>query len=125
MTSRRRIPTRERVALFAREGGRCHLCGGLVSVGQKWDLSHEVPLALGGADDTSNWRVAHAACHRAHTAATDVPNIARAKRREAAHIGAAAPPSRPLRGKGFPSSRKRKQHPVRPPAPRQLYETVR
>jgi hypothetical protein len=49
MTTRRRVSTKARLALFAREGGKCH---------------------------------------RSHTAENDAPNIAKAKRREAAQIRA-------------------------------------
>ena len=91
MANRRRISARDRTALFAREHGTCHMCGGIVHAGEAWDVSHEIPLALGGADDESNWKVAHRKCHRVTTATVDVPNIARAKRREARHIGASKP----------------------------------
>jgi hypothetical protein len=92
MTRKRRAISRTaRATLFAREAGRCHLCQGLVSVGQAWDVSHDRPLAMGGADDETNWKVAHRACHRAHTAAVDVPQIAKAKRRSDLHTGATRP----------------------------------
>lgn len=89
--TRRHISTRERAAIFSRCGGICHLCGGRINVGEAWEVSHDRPLALLGDDDGNNLQVAHAKCHRHHTATVDAPNIARAKRREAKHIGAAAP----------------------------------
>lgn len=101
MAKRRRITTKQRVALFEREAGVCHMCKGLVYAGEAWDVSHEIPLELGGADDETNWKVAHRKCHRSHTATVDIPNIARAKRREANHIGATAPSAKPLQSKGF------------------------
>lgn len=85
---RRPISAKERVRLFALHGGVCHLCGGKITVGEAWDVSHEIPLAIGGADDDANRLLAHRKCHRAHTSETDVPAIAKAKRREARHIGA-------------------------------------
>ena len=88
MEKRRRLSPRDRAALFDREGGRCHLCKGLVQAGEAWDNSHEIPLACGGADDESNWRVAHRKCHRAHTAAVDAPLIAKVRRQHQRHIGA-------------------------------------
>lgn len=99
MSKRRSVSTKARVALFAREHGICHMCNGLVHTGEAWDLSHEIPLELGGADDEANWRVAHRKCHRDHTATVDVPNIAKAKRRHARNIGIRKPPS--LKGGGF------------------------
>lgn len=91
LMTRRRVSTTDRLALFKREGGICHLCKGLIKAGEAWDLSHEIPLALGGEDDDTNWRVAHRKCHREHTATVDVPDIAQAVRREAIHLGAKAP----------------------------------
>ena len=112
LTKRRRISTKDRVALFMREGGICHMCGGLV-IGKEWDVSHEIPLELGGADDETNWKVAHRKCHRDHTANVDIPNIARAKRREARNIGAMRP-KQTITSRGFASSDK----PAREPKPR-------
>jgi 5-methylcytosine-specific restriction protein A len=106
MTARRRVSTKERLALFQRECGKCHLCGGIVQAGEAWDLSHEIPLALGGADDASNWKVAHRKCHKAETAEKDIPNIARAKRREALHLGAKRAPEHKIKSAPMP---------VRPP----------
>jgi 5-methylcytosine-specific restriction enzyme A len=115
MTARRRVSTKARIALFAREGGTCHLCGGIVQAGEAWDLSHEIPLALGGADDQSNWRVAHRKCHRVETSTKDVPAIAKAKRREAAHIGAKAPSAKPIQSAGFrPAPPQRKANTLGP-----------
>jgi hypothetical protein len=69
----------------------------MIFVGQAWDVSHEIPLELGGADDDANRRAAHRKCHRAHTAAVDLPAIARAKRVQANHHGARVARS-PMRG---------------------------
>ena len=102
MTNRRRISTRDRAALFDRKRGRCHLCGGPVQAGQAWDVSHDIPLACGGADDETNWDVAHRKCHRAHTAKVDAPWIAKTRRQRQAHTGAKVPagtiPSRKFSG---------------------------
>lgn len=98
MTSRRsRLSTTARLELLQREKHTCHLCRGLISIGQAWDVSHEIPLELHGADDDANRRAAHRKCHRVHTAAVDLPAIARAKRIEASHHGARVA-RRPMRG---------------------------
>ena len=87
MVGRRRISARERVRIFEREGGTCHLCAGKVHVGEAWDVSHDIPLAIGGDDSDENRRVAHRKCHRAHTASVDAPRIAKTARQEQKHLG--------------------------------------
>jgi hypothetical protein len=88
MNRRFRLSTTARFTLLQREKYRSHLCRGLIYVGQAWDVSHEIPLELGGADDDANRRAAHRKCHRQHTAAVDIPAITRAKRIQAGHHGA-------------------------------------
>lgn len=100
MKARVRISARKREALFDCERGLCHLCGLLVQPGQAWDVSHEIPLACGGADDETNWKVAHRRCHRAHTAKVDAPIIAKVRRQRQAHNGSDQPAST-LRSPGF------------------------
>jgi hypothetical protein len=97
ISRRARLSTTARFALLQREEYRCHLCRGLITVGQAWDVSHEIPLELTGADDEANRRAAHRKCHRGHTAAVDLPAIARAKRIEASHHGAKVS-NRPMAG---------------------------
>lgn len=82
---RKRFTAQQRFELLKRENYRCHLCKGLIYPGQGWDISHEIPLELGGADDDGNRRAAHRKCHRDHTAAVDLPAIAKAKRVQAKH----------------------------------------
>lgn len=94
---RKRLSTTERLALLERENFRCHLCHGQIQPGQAWDVSHEVPLELGGADDDDNRRAAHRKCHRTHTATVDQPKIAKAKRNYAKHRGAHVT-RQPMRG---------------------------
>lgn len=91
MKKRRRISTKQRLAVFTAADGVCHICAGKIGVGERWEVSHLIPLELGGADDASNTRPAHYRCHRDLTAKEDVPAIAKAKRREAKHKGAARP----------------------------------
>ena len=94
---RRHISTRERVAIFARANGVCHICGVAVKVGDAWEVEHIIPLALGGDDCGDNLAPAHLDCHARKTA-TDAAATARAKRLEAYHIGADAPSRQPLPG---------------------------
>lgn len=94
---RKRLSSGMRFELLKREHYRCHLCKGLIYPGQGWDVSHEIPIELGGADDDTNRRAAHRKCHRVHTATVDIPAIAKAKRVQAKHHSAATSP-RPMRG---------------------------
>ena len=86
MVKRATISATKRVALFQKRGGICHICGGKINVGEGWDVEHVIPLAMGGADDESNWSPAHRKCHRDKTT-DDVGKIAKAKRREVRHLG--------------------------------------
>lgn len=84
---RRRISTRERVDIFKRCEARCHICQGRINAGDPWDVEHIIPLAQGGDDYGDNLAPAHRRCHEAKTK-QDTTNTARAKRREAKHLGA-------------------------------------
>jgi len=86
MVKRASISAKKRVALFQSRGGLCHICGGKINVGEAWELEHRIPLAMGGEDIEANWELAHIKCHRAKTS-DDVGQIAKAKRREARHLG--------------------------------------
>jgi 5-methylcytosine-specific restriction endonuclease McrA len=95
--TRKRLTTSQRVEIFTSTGGVCHICGGRISGGQAWEVEHVIPLALGGLDKPQNMRPAHPICHREKTS-VDAGDTARAKRREAKHIGAKAPSRRPMPG---------------------------
>jgi 5-methylcytosine-specific restriction protein A len=92
VTTRRRLSTKQKVELFERHRGACHICGQLIQpAGQIWEVSHVVPLGLGGDDVDSNRAPAHFKCHRWQTRITDLPAIAKSKRIYAKHIGAYEP----------------------------------
>ena len=79
--SRRSITAKQRDAILVANHSTCHLCGGVIDpTSEGWDVSHEIPLAIGGSDDESNWRAAHRKCHRHHTANVDAPRIAKTVR---------------------------------------------
>jgi len=86
-TPRKPMGWMRRLRIFEAASGICHLCERKIQSGEKWEAEHVRPLALGGADDESNLRPAHLACHSDKTR-SDAADIARAKRRKAKHVGA-------------------------------------
>jgi hypothetical protein len=64
-----------------------------------FDLDHHIPLEIGGDDTDDNLRPLCRPCHRLKTRG-DASDIAKAKRREAAHVGALAKPSS-IKSRGF------------------------
>ena len=92
MTKRKPISRTVRARVFDKANGCCHLCGGKITVADKWDVDHILALALGGADDESNFAPAHRVCHRGKSA-SDLGMIRKADRQRARLIGA-KPPSK-------------------------------
>lgn len=89
--TRRTWTTLQRAQIFLLHKGQCHLCPHKIDGGkERWDLEHIIPLAMGGKDEIENLAPAHVDCHKDKTK-SDKANIAKAKRREAKHIGARAP----------------------------------
>lgn len=86
MTARRSLSPLQRLKVFEAAKGVCHLCEQRIQVGQPWEVEHVRPLALGGADDESNMRPAHKACHAGKTK-TDAASWSKAKRCAAKHNG--------------------------------------
>lgn len=86
MSARIRLSTTRRVKVFEDARGLCHICEQKI-FGKEWEVEHVIPLALGGADDESNMRPAHTACHAGKTR-DDNASWTKAKRVRAKHIGA-------------------------------------
>lgn len=85
--SRRRISARERMAIWTRCGGVCHICGEKIDGGREaWEVEHIIPLEMGGDDEGDNLAPAHVSCHRAKTKA-DAKHIAKAKRMQQREAG--------------------------------------
>ena len=93
---RREFPARIKVAAFQRAQGACEGCGARLSVG-KYHYDHDTPDGLGGAPTLENCKVLCTVCHSTKTRTGDVPAIAKAKRREARHLGARVS-ARPMPG---------------------------
>jgi 5-methylcytosine-specific restriction endonuclease McrA len=94
VTSRRSLSPLQRLKVFEAAAGRCHLCDQRIQVGDKWDVEHVRPLALGGADDAANMRPAHKDCHKDKTKA-DAASWSKAKRMKAKLLGAKKPSRMP------------------------------
>lgn len=95
---RRPRSTAARLAIWRKYGGTCQMCQQPTDE-RGFDLDHHIPLEIGGDDTDDNLRPLCRPCHRLKTKG-DVADIAKAKRRYAASVGALAkPPS--LRSAGF------------------------
>ncbi len=92
--ARRSFSRKDRARIFAASGGVCHLCSGQIHVGEAWEVEHVIAYALTRDNSDENLRPAHKKCHETKTRKQDVPAIAKAKRREANHTGAARPAGR-------------------------------
>lgn len=102
---------------FARCKGKCEKCGANLKVGEG-EYDHIIPLALTGESTLENCQVLCQPCHRAPGAKTadDVKNIAKAKRREAKHIGVTKPVGK-LHGAPFAQSEKAAKRAAKPSLP--------
>ena len=87
---RKPLTTKQRVEQFQKHKGICCICGGKIMVGQRFIDEHELALELLGSNDMSNRGIAHVDCAKVKTK-TDMGLIAKAKRRQAKHIGATRP----------------------------------
>lgn len=88
--SRREFPAKVRALAFRRSGGHCQKCTRKLSVSDV-HFDHVIPDQLGGEPVLENCEVLCRSCHAVKTYREDVPNIARAKRREARHFGFKTP----------------------------------
>lgn len=96
--TRRNISRTERVRIFERAEGKCHICGQAIDgTRERWEVEHIIPYALTRDETESNLAPAHERCHATKTP-VDVRQIAKAKRVAAKHIGAKANPVRPMPG---------------------------
>lgn len=108
MTARASLTRAKRARIFLAAEGRCHICNFKIdATKQKWEAEHVKPLWLGGADDETNMRPAHVACH-ARKSADEAPDRARSTSLRAAHLGIKRKPKgRPLPGTRASGIRKR------------------
>lgn len=85
--SRRQFSVRALRARLADFAGRCACgCEQEISAATGIDWDHVIPLELGGEDEIENMQPLTVRCHKAKTA-RDHGDIAKAKRRQAKHLG--------------------------------------
>jgi 5-methylcytosine-specific restriction protein A len=94
---RREFTRSTKIDAFRRAADRCENCGTALCVG-KFHFDHRIADGLTGKPTLDNCVVLCVACHSEKTSKLDVPAIAKAKRREARHIGARSRSSRPMPG---------------------------
>lgn len=87
------------------------ICEECQSLAKSWDIDHIDPDGLTGKPTLENARLLCKPCHVEKTKA-DVANIARAKRREAKHVGAVKPKAA-IQSAGFAKSDKTPKRPVK------------
>tara|TARA_R110002126_G_scaffold254020_1_gene397074 strand:- start:2509 stop:2844 length:336 start_codon:yes stop_codon:yes gene_type:complete len=88
MTKRKSFSRTERVRLFSLHERTCHICQCKIDgISEKWEVEHVIPFEMTRDNSDENCKPAHVKCHKAKTK-KDVKDIAKCKRREAAHIGA-------------------------------------
>lgn len=79
MTKRITITPKRRAEVFRDAGGVCHLCSRKIAPGEKWEVEHIKPLALGGTNDPENLSAAHVDCH-AGKSRTEIKIVRKADR---------------------------------------------
>jgi 5-methylcytosine-specific restriction protein A len=106
---RRRISAKERLDILTRNNSRCHLCLGEIHPEREaWEVSHDIPLELGGDDFGENLKPAHKKCHRVQTSEIDIPAIAKMRRVRAKYLGAKPASRRKIQSRGFGPKKERR-----------------
>jgi len=86
MTRRRKLSPTQRAAIFRDVGGKCHVCTRRIAAGERWELDHVLPLALGGKDAPDNLAPCCEWCHKSKSLA-DLGRIRKADRQSKFHAG--------------------------------------
>ena len=75
---RQHLTPKIRLSLFLDAGGTCQSCHGKIHPGQKWEIDHIIPIALGGMDISSNLQILCKICHKHKTNTQDLSIIEKA-----------------------------------------------
>lgn len=100
------IPPRVRLRVWERCGGICALTGRKIMPGEMWDLDHIRALVNGGAHRETNLQVVLREPHRKKTV-EDVAEKSKTYRMAAKNAGTWPKSRFPIKGRGFPKSRRR------------------
>jgi 5-methylcytosine-specific restriction enzyme A len=95
---------KQRAEIALRAAGRCEACGAKLKPGEG-QADHIIPVAMGGESAVSNGQWLCSPCHLDKTTKADVPGVAKAKRRQARHIGAVRPAGK-IKTAGFAPAKK-------------------
>ena len=87
-TKRKRFLSKFRLNLFLERNSTCQACQSKIHPGQKWEIDHIIPLAIGGDNSPQNLQVLCKICHRFKTNTQDLSAIAKIKRIKIKHLGA-------------------------------------
>jgi len=60
---RQALTPRQRAAVLAKTGGRCHICGGKIRKASPWHADHILAHAHGGSHNIDNYLPAHGPCN--------------------------------------------------------------
>jgi hypothetical protein len=60
---RQSLSKNQRYLILSKTGGRCHICGGKIKKGEKWQADHVLAHAHGGEHSLENYLAAHAICN--------------------------------------------------------------
>jgi hypothetical protein len=99
------VPLRVRLRVFERQGGHCAITGRKIMAGDPWECDHTIAVVNGGQNRESNLRVILKDKHTEKTA-EDMATKSKIARVKAKHLGQWPKSKRPLRGRGFPKSRR-------------------
>ncbi len=97
MSNRKRLSARERERIYDSTYGCCDICHQPIWLGERWEVSHRIPLAAGGEDAPENRFPVHYKCHRRQTSEVDAPLIAKTRRQRQKALGIRST-SRPMPG---------------------------
>ena len=61
--AKRAATAADRPTIFARTGGKCHVCGGQMKFTDDWEADHVVAHSGGGTSDADNFLPAHRRCN--------------------------------------------------------------